>query len=382
MRTDNDMTAESAPAKLSIVLGTYNRLDQLKRCVESILAETRIPIRLYITDAGSTDGTIDYLHSIRSDVIEPIFVGVKLGQARAYNQIFQHIATPYVCWLSDDNVVVNRGLDTAVSILEGDVTIGMVGLKTKDLRGPFSHMPYIGGISSIGILNVNQGVLPSVLLKDLKGFSESFSSYGIDPDLTARVLYAGYDVVYTREITLNHYRNWSDDPQTPEYQEHARKLEKYQTLYEAKYGRLRRFSLVWQLRKSLWAVARAIFWRRFRRYLIHAVFFGRKPLQHGFLWISRHADWVISEFPIVRKCAPPWHPLATWPANPDIADEKLYFGLRIRDWHNLWVSRYTNPLESIFHRDKPYHLRQHCPRAFLPKEPILEAAPPVSSSRE
>ena len=40
---------------LSVVLGTYNRLDQLKRCVESIFLETNIAVKVYITDAGSTD---------------------------------------------------------------------------------------------------------------------------------------------------------------------------------------------------------------------------------------------------------------------------------------------------------------------------------------
>ena len=145
--------------KLTIVLGTYNRLNQLKNCVESILRETKIPIKIYISDAGSSDGTIEYLQSIKSEIVIPIFVGKKLGQAKAYNDVFAIVDSPYVCWLSDDNEIVNNGLDRAVAILEKDLNIGMVALKTKDKKGPFSNAPYIGGISSIGILNVNQVII-------------------------------------------------------------------------------------------------------------------------------------------------------------------------------------------------------------------------------
>jgi GT2 family glycosyltransferase len=204
--------------KLSVVLGTYNRLDQLQRCVESIIKETATPYTVYITDAGSTDGTIEYLESIASETVIPIFVGEKLGQARAYNDVFMRIDTKYVCWLSDDNEVVNNGLDRAVSILVSDDQIGMVALKTRDKQGPFVGAPYIGGISAAGILNVNQGVLPTAVLKEVGGFSEEFRDYGIDPALTAEVLFAGYKIVYTSKVALYHYRNWSEDPSSENYQ--------------------------------------------------------------------------------------------------------------------------------------------------------------------
>ena len=221
--------------KLSVVLGTYNRLDQLKRCVESIQRETRTSIKIYITDAGSTDGTIEYLQSISSTEVVPILVGEKLGQARAYNDVFAIVDTPYVCWLSDDNEVVNNGLDYAVAILEQDEEIGMVALKTKDKQGPFLGTPYIGGISAAGILNVNQGVLPTKLLKQVAGFSEEFRDYGIDPALTAEVLMAGYKVVYTRKVALHHYRNWSEDPTSENYKWLRERQNAAKELYKQRY---------------------------------------------------------------------------------------------------------------------------------------------------
>ena len=57
---------------LSVVVGTYNRFEQLRQCIESIFNETSNEVKVYVTDAGSTDGTIKYLESIASDRIIPI----------------------------------------------------------------------------------------------------------------------------------------------------------------------------------------------------------------------------------------------------------------------------------------------------------------------
>jgi len=216
-------------------------------------------------------------------------------------------------------------------------------------------MPYIGGISSVGILNVNQGMLPTAVLKALNGFSEEFRMYGIDPDLTARVLYSGYDVVYTRSIALHHNRNWSDDPESQEYKELALKQKSYLALYDEKYRVRGRLAPLWALRRFIWRVTREV------------TMPNPVMLQHAFLWVSLHAKWLLEAFPGLRRFAPPWHAQAQVPTRRRFSHEKKYFGLLIRDWNNLWTARYTNPLEAFLNRNQLYHLRQHCPRALRPK---------------
>lgn len=298
--------------KLSVVVGTYNRLDQIQRCVESILRETTTPFVLFITDAGSTDGTVEYLESIRSDVIKPFLVGKLLGQAKAYNDVFALVTTPYVCWLSDDNVVVNRGLDVAVEILEDDQRIGMVGLKTCDVQGPFVDAPYIGGISEIGILNVNQGMLTTPVLKKVTGFSEAFRDYGIDPDLTAKVLFSGYDIVYTKPVALHHYRNWSTDKSSPEYKKIKEKNDRARRLYAAKYSQFSRAFPVSKLKQA-----------------------ARSAIKKA----KGHSGGYFKKFVV---------------------------GNLSRDWSNILSGRYISLLDSVLSAGKKYHLRQRCPKRQLP----------------
>lgn len=296
--------------RLSVVLGTYNRLELLKQCIDSIFSQSETSIHLYVTDAGSTDGTVEYLNSVSSEHLTPIFEGCKLGQARSYNAVFRQITTPYVCWLSDDNVVVNGGLDIAVEILDNHPRFGMIALKTKDIQGPFVKAPYIGGVSQIGVLNVNQGVLRTPILQQVGGFSEYFRDYGIDPDLTAKVLFSGYDIAYTRQVALHHYRDWGEDAALQEMQE-RQKI--YQQRYLQKYAVFVRGGLGWRCKQSLWLLLR-------RGFGLQAQLNSSRP---------------------------------------------FFFGL-MRDWHNMFTGRYINLLDAFNTRKQLYHLVQHCPRAQLP----------------
>lgn len=296
--------------ELSVVLGTYNRLELLQKAIDSIVSQTKTPYKIYITDAGSTDGTIAYLESIASDQIIPILVGKKLGQAKAYNDVFAQIDTPYVCWLSDDNVIVNQGLDIAVEILKNNPNLGMVALKTQDQQGPFTDSPYIGGVSSIGILNVNQGMLRTEVLQQVGGFSEEFRDYGIDPDLTAKVLFLGYDIAYTKAIAIHHYRNWGEDKDSPQYQQLLEKQTKYKQLYQETYGKYSQPNWFWESKKLAW------------------------------LFIRRGLG-VQKRF----NC-----------------DQPLFLQLIPRDWHNIMTSRYISILDPLHTKDKSYHLVQHSPR--------------------
>lgn len=296
-------------ADISIVVGTFNRPEHIKRCIESVVRETRRSFRLYITDAGSDAETIDYLKSVASEAVIPIFIGERQGQARAYNDVFKTVTTPYVCWISDDNEIVNNGLDVAVDILESNRRIGMVGLKVKDLQGPFVKAPYIGGISAYGILNVNQGMLRSSVISEVGYFSEEFRDYGIDPDLTAKVLLAGWDIVYTRQIAIHHSRLWEIDKSSPEYAKMQERQRKYLSLYEETYGGRFGASKPYSMKLKVWREIQKALGKRYE---------------------------------------------------PN--SEKPRFGLLPRDWQNIFGARYISLLDPLLHAGKPYYLRQRAPK--------------------
>ena len=301
------------PPRLSVVLGTYNRAASLKRCLESLLAHTRTPLVVYVADAGSTDGTQAYLQALGDRRVRPVLAGRRLGQAKAYNDVFAQVETPYVAWLSDDNEVLEGGLDTAVRILDRRPEVGMVALKTRDERGPFLGSVYIGGVSEIGVLNVNQGLLRTEVLRQAGGFSEAFGSYGIDPDLTAKVLYGGHDIVYTRAVALLHHRDWPTEPGAPGHEALSRQQARSLELYRRKYAGFGADDRAWRVKRRAWA------------------------------WLKRRLG---------RRY--------------DENSDRPRLGGLWRDWNNAFLSRHISPLDPWLSLGREFHLRQHVPRRRLP----------------
>jgi hypothetical protein len=222
--------------------------------------------------------------------------------------------------LSDDNEIVGESLDLAVEILRRERRIGMVGLKVRDVQGPFVEAPYIGGVSSLGILNVNQGVLRTKELLRVGAFSEWFQLYGIDPDLTAKVVLSGFDVVFTKQVAILHHRNWPADTTTPEFARVMEKQRESQAKYLRKYGEVMPGSRGHDRKKALWG------WLK-----------TKKP-----------------ELALINS------PKKIWGSLP-------------RDWYNVMHSRFISITELLVSGRKTYHLRQHAPRrarpALVPSDP-------------
>jgi GT2 family glycosyltransferase len=220
---------------LSIVIGTYNREDLLQKCLEALNKGVHVDHEIIVADASPGKGILENMEPIAG--LRVVKDDGLAGQAKSLNRLFKDLDSEYVCWLSDDNVVVDAALDVAVECLRTNPDIGMIALKVKDTTGPYTKSPYLGSIWESGILNCNQGMLPTKLLQRLGGFDEEFRDYGIDVDLTTRVLLEGFKVAYTKCVAIHHYRNHEDDSWITGRERNLR-LERARELYRRKYDEL------------------------------------------------------------------------------------------------------------------------------------------------
>ena len=195
---------------LVILLPTYNRLESLKRSLDSIQNNTKCPHEVIVIDGGSTDGTIEYLKN-RND-ITPVFQGKLIGAARACNEVWKNVECKYTAPFADDEECLPGAFDIAIDILEKNPDIGMVGLKIKDLWGPKKFQSFNGGVFNPGILCMSQPVCKMSVLKAIGFIDEKFVSYRADADLTASFLCTGKKVVMTKNLVVLHNREWAEDP--------------------------------------------------------------------------------------------------------------------------------------------------------------------------
>lgn len=124
---------------VSIVILTYNQLDDTKICVESLMKHTAdVNYELIFVDNGSTkDDTKTYLEDLKSKYsnVKVILNETNLGFACANNQGIEISEGEYVLLLNNDVILTDGWLSRMLLIAESDKKIGIVGPCTNHASG-------------------------------------------------------------------------------------------------------------------------------------------------------------------------------------------------------------------------------------------------------
>jgi GT2 family glycosyltransferase len=148
-------------------------------------------------------------------------------------------------------------------------------------------------------------------------FDESFKNYGIDPDLTAKVLLAGYRVVYTKAVAIHHFPAHEAEGGAISRAERDGSKKRLNAKYNAKYAYLidERISDNFEMRMK------GVVWR-----------YAKKLNKR----LEKKGDRI----------------------------ERLT-GKNMKDWKNLTKARYVSIFDFIRNRNSPYYLEQHLPGKIL-----------------
>ena len=108
----------NANPTIGIYLPTKNRLELLKKAVESVLVQTYQNFKLLIVDDGSTDGTHEYLRSIEDPRITFIRNDISVKACKARNMAIEALDTELVTGLDDDDVFLPERLECLLNIYD------------------------------------------------------------------------------------------------------------------------------------------------------------------------------------------------------------------------------------------------------------------------
>ena len=197
---------------ISIVSGTYNRLEYLKGMVASIRRSIGIgiPYEIVLVDGGSTDGTIDWCKSQKDIVL--IEQGKLEGAVKAFNAGARAACGRYVVMANDDVEFVDESLIRALAFMDDNLDVG-VGCFFQDRNKKPWHverMPVIVDDKQSWHEYGQVCIVPR-WLGDLVGWwGDLYHTYGGDNELSCNVLEKGYKVVPIRCACI-HDRCASDD---------------------------------------------------------------------------------------------------------------------------------------------------------------------------
>src|SRR5262249_28306156 len=111
---------------LTVTLPVYNAMPYLPAAVDSILGQTYGDFEFRIIDDDSTDGSTEYLHSLRDPRIK-LTVHQNRGLGTTLNELFRNSCTKYVARMDADDVCDPHRLEKQMRFLRDRPDVVMLG---------------------------------------------------------------------------------------------------------------------------------------------------------------------------------------------------------------------------------------------------------------
>lgn len=119
---------------LTVTLPVYNAMPYLPAAVESILGQSYGDFEFLIIDDGSSDGSTEYLRSLRDPRIK-LSVRENRGLGATLNELFRNSRTEYVARMDADDVCESRRLEKQMAFLRDHGEVVMLGTAISFIVG-------------------------------------------------------------------------------------------------------------------------------------------------------------------------------------------------------------------------------------------------------
>lgn len=201
--------------KISVVLGSYNRLNFLKSTINSVRNNNILfDFEIIVVDGGSTDGSLKWLIE-QKDVITITqhnrgeFNGKKIERKSwgyFMNLGFKCASGKYILMISDDCLMlpdsINNGVNQFEKLINNGKKIGAIAFYWRNW--PEMDNYWVG--LAFGKIFVNHGLYLREALIDVDWINESdYSFYHGDGDLSLKIWNKGYEIVDAEASFIEHF---------------------------------------------------------------------------------------------------------------------------------------------------------------------------------
>ena len=210
----------SADARVTVVVITHNRCEELRRTLTSLGTLPERP-RVVVVDNASTDGTARMVAEEHPDIrlLEP---GENLG-AVGRNLGASVVDTPYVAFCDDDTWYEPGALSTAADVLDAHPSVAVVTAKivvepygrvdaiSEEMAA--SPLPRVPGLPGHPLLSFLAGVsvVRRTAFEQAGGFSPRLWLGGEEELLASDLARTGWDMLYVPEVVAHHHASKQRD---------------------------------------------------------------------------------------------------------------------------------------------------------------------------
>jgi GT2 family glycosyltransferase len=220
-------TTISISNDIGVGILSYNRLDCLKRCVESIRKHTDLTkTTIFISDESTDQSVKDYLNTINDMVV---ITNGRIGIAGNSNRLLRCLSRfRNKILLNDDVEIMARGWDSYYFNAIERTGIQHFCYRQPGVYGAHSHEGSMSDIAGIRIRTITEKPQGAVMAFNHKAFSkvgyfdESFGPYGMEHvDWSNRVSLSGIQLAGFHDVvgSENYFKIHNESTSTPERSE-------------------------------------------------------------------------------------------------------------------------------------------------------------------
>ncbi len=249
--------------KLSVVITTFNRFKDLKRCMESVFRSNYNNFELVIVDDASTDETRDLtvervceMPGFRGDIhVTVVHNPYNYRMVRSRNTGAQNSHGEYVLFIDDDNIVDSRMLSVLVTFADHNPDCGIMGPSMHYWSDKKKYLDYQkislltgktnGHIDNTAALACDSDGVPNVFMirrdvfEKAGYFDEALMQTFTEPDFSFNAAKCGYRSVIVKDAITYHDIPVEYSPRTlgGEFKSKAYCTIRNRVLIVARYGR-------------------------------------------------------------------------------------------------------------------------------------------------
>lgn len=189
---------------VSCCISTWNRVGDLKRCIESIKAQDYPNIEIVIVDNASTDGTYFYYEELQEGEIPVIYKRMMHDNYTAMetlNLAFSMANGEYVLVLDDDaQLVNNNSIDMAINYMEDNPQTFAIAY---NIPGNTEYTQFNNRLCVPEFCGA-AALMNRFIGHALRWYDKSLHIYGNELDLCIRAYIQGYTTVYLHDCIAKH----------------------------------------------------------------------------------------------------------------------------------------------------------------------------------
>lgn len=192
---------------ISIVILSYNRLDEIRRNLISLLVSSRNGDEIIVVDNNSDDGSKEFLNSLCGSYpdLKIIFNKKNLGVAAGRNVGFRSATNEIVVCLDDDAYLSPDQFSHVAKYFNDNSKLGALSISVVHGEKHESQNPHGDSVIEVANYHGAAHAFRKKALESIYYLDEDCFYGGEELDSCVRLHAAGYMCVYTPEIVAKHF---------------------------------------------------------------------------------------------------------------------------------------------------------------------------------